>query len=47
MSWNLIETLHKQISNIGVILQEFLKITVSQGPGQSEMERMGKLKYIT
>lgn len=32
LSWNFIETMHKQVQHLSVILNEFLRVTVSQEP---------------
>ena len=45
LSWNFIETMHKQVQHISVILNEFLRVTVSQEP-QSEKSRQGKLAFL-
>ena len=45
LSWNFLETLHKQMKHLSVIVKEFLKTTVNTQP-QTEHERLGKLSYL-
>lgn len=45
LSWGFIETMHKQLAHIAVILKEMLKTLVQGGP-TSEMEKVGRFQYL-